>query len=311
MKDKKVVFMGTPDFSVPILEMLINETNVVLVVTKEDSASGRGNNIQYSPVKKLALERGIEVFQPKKIREDFEYILEKEPDIIITCAYGQIIPKELLFTPKYKAINVHASLLPKLRGGAPLHRCLINGYKETGITIMYMAEGMDDGDIICQSKINIDINDNVGIIHDKLSILGRDLLLEVLPSIFNGTNDRIKQNINEVTFAKIITREEEHIDFNKNVIDVYNLVRGLYPFPTAYAILNNEIVKICETRIGKSDVKGEIGEIVNIYNDGIGVRCQDGEIIITKLKPAGKKEMQARDYLNGKDRKSLLGEKYV
>lgn len=311
MKDKKVVFMGTPDFSVPILEMLINETNVVLVVTKEDSASGRGKNIQYSPVKKLALEHGIEVFQPKKIRENFEYILEKEPDIIITCAYGQIIPKELLFTPKYKAINVHASLLPKLRGGAPLHRCLINGYKETGITIMYMAEGMDDGDIISQSKIDIDINDNVGIIHDKLSILGRDLLLEVLPTIFNGTNDRIKQDVNEVTFAKIITREEEHIDFNKSVIDVYNLVRGLYPFPTAYATLNNEIIKICETRIGSSSVKGEIGEIINIYNDGIGVRCQDGEIIITKLKPAGKREMQVRDYLNGKDKKSLLGERYV
>ena len=311
MKDKRVVFMGTPDFSVPILEMLIRETNVILVVTKEDSASGRGNKIQYSPVKKLALENGIEVFQPKKIKENYEYILEMNPDIIITCAYGQIIPKELLFTPKYKAINVHASLLPKLRGGAPLHRCLINGYDKTGITIMYMDVGMDDGDIITQSSIDIDFNDNVGIIHDKLSLLGRDLLLQTLPSIFDGTNNRIKQDINEVTYAPIIKREEEHIDFNKNVIDVYNLIRGLYPFPVAYCKLNDDIIKVCEAKIGNTNIKGEIGQIgqiVNIYNDGIGIKCLDGELIITKIKPAGKREMSIKDYLNGKDKLSLLGE---
>ena len=303
--------MGTPDFSVPILEMLIRETNVILVVTKEDSASGRGNKIQYSPVKKLALENGIEVFQPKKIKENYEYILEMNPDIIITCAYGQIIPKELLFTPKYKAINVHASLLPKLRGGAPLHRCLINGYDKTGITIMYMDVGMDDGDIITQSSIDIDFNDNVGIIHDKLSLLGRDLLLQTLPSIFDGTNNRIKQDINEVTYAPIIKREEEHIDFNKNVIDVYNLIRGLYPFPVAYCKLNDDIIKVCEAKIGNTNIKGEIGQIgqiVNIYNDGIGIKCLDGELIITKIKPAGKREMSIKDYLNGKDKLSLLGE---
>lgn len=307
MKDKRVVFMGTPDFSVPILEMLIEETNVVLVVTKEDAPSGRGKEINCSPIKKVAVKNNIEVFQPKKIREEYDYVLSKSPDIIITCAYGQIIPSELLYTPKYKAINVHASLLPKLRGGAPLHRCIIDGYDKTGITIMYMAPGMDDGDIIKQSSIDIDVNDNVGIIHDKLSILGRDLLLEVLPSIFNGTNERVSQNEEEVTFAPTIKREDEHIDFNKSAKEVYNLVRGLYPFPTAYALLKNNTIKICECKIG-SDVSGVCGEITSIYNDGIGIRCQDKEIIITKIKPAGKREMLVKDYLNGIDKTSLIGE---
>ena len=186
MKDKKVVFMGTPEFSVPVLEMLIENTNVIMVVTQPDKGVGRHKEMKASPVKECALKHGIEVYQPEKIRKEFEYILSKNPDVIITCAYGQIIPVELLETPKYKAINVHASLLPKLRGGSPLHRAIINGYIKTGITIMYMAPGMDDGDIITQESIKINDTDNVGTIHDKLSILGRDLLLKTLPDIFRS-----------------------------------------------------------------------------------------------------------------------------
>lgn len=308
MKDKRVVFMGSPEFSLPILEMLIKETNVILVVSEEDKLTGRKQVLMPTPVKKLALENNIEVYTPHKIRNEYEYILEKNPDIIITCAYGQIIPKELLFTPKYKAINVHASLLPYLRGGAPLHRAIIDGYDETGITIMYMDIGMDDGDIIDSKSIKICDEDTMGTIHDKLSIMGRDLLLETLPSIFNNTNNRIKQDTSKVTFAPIIKRSDELIDFNKSSRCVFNQIRGLYPYPCSYTTLNNEIIKVCESKIGTSNKDGEVGEIINIYKEGLGVKTLDGEIILTRIKPAGKKEMSVKDYLNG-NKNNLLGEK--
>ena len=307
MKDKKVIFMGTPEYSVPVLKMLIENTNVIMVVTQPDSYVGRHHELSFSPVKKVAVEHGIEVYQPVKIRKEYEHIIEAKPDVIITCAYGQIIPAELLDAPKYKAINVHASLLPKLRGGSPLHRAILGDYKKTGITIMYMAPGMDDGDIITQESIDITDEDNVGTIHDKLSVLGRDLLLKTLPSIFDGTNNRIKQDENEVTFAYNIKREEEKLDFNKTAREVFNHIRGMYPFPCAYTILSNEIIKVCESKIG-SEVKGKCGEITNIYKNGIGVKCSDKEIIITRLKPSGKKEMNASDFINGRKKDKLVGE---
>ena len=306
MKDKRVVFMGTPEFSINVLEMLIKETNVVLVVTQPDSYVGRHHELKPSAVKEVALKNNIEVFTPEKIRKEYDRILEVKPDIIVTCAYGQIIPSILLDAPEYKAINVHASLLPKLRGGSPLHRAIMNGYDKTGITIMYMAPGMDDGDIIKQSSISISDEDNVGTIHDKLSILGRDLLLETLPSIFDKTNDRIKQDESEVTFAYNIKREEEKLDFNKTAREVFNHIRGLYPFPVAYTTLDDEIIKVCSSRIGEVK-KGKPGEIVSIYKDGIGVMCSDREIIITKLKPTGKKEMNANDFINGRRKDNLVG----
>ena len=310
MKDKRVVFMGTPEFSLNVLEMLIEKTNVVLVVTQPDAYVGRHHELKYSPVKELALKHNIEVFQPEKIRKDYQRILDVNPDIVITCAYGQIIPSIILDTPEYKAINVHASLLPKLRGGSPLHRAIINGYKKTGITIMYMAPGMDDGDIISQKEIKIEDKDNVGTIHDKLSILGSELLLETLPSIFNKTNERIPQDESEVTFAYNIKREEEKIDFNKIALEVYNQIRGMYPFPVAYTTLDNEVIKICESYIGEK-VKGNVGQITNIYKNGIGVKCSDKEIIITRLKPSGKKEMNASDYINGRKKENLLGKELL
>lgn len=306
MKDKKVVFMGTPEFSVPVLEMLIDNTNVVLVVTQPDKEVGRHHELKATPVKECALKHNIEVYQPIKIRNEYEYILEKNPDVIITCAYGQIIPSILLDTPKYNAINVHASLLPKLRGGSPLHKCIIDGYTETGVTIMYMAPGMDDGDIITQRSIEIKDTDNVGIIHDELSIMGRDLLLETLPNIFSGNITRTKQDPNEVTYAYNIKREEEKLDFNKTAREVFNQIRGMYPFPVAYTTLNGEIIKICESVIGNS-TKGKPGEIIETSKEGISVMCKDKNIIITRLKPSGKKEMTAKDYLNGKN-KTIVGE---
>lgn len=306
MKDKKVVFMGTPDFAVPILEALIENTNVILVVTQPDKEVGRKKEIKFSPIKEVALKNNIEIFQPTKIRKDFNHVLELNPDIIITCAYGQIIPHELLFTPKYKAINVHASLLPKLRGGAPIHHAIIDGYDKTGITIMYMNEKMDEGNIISQEEIKILDTDNVGTLHDKLSLLGRDLLIKTLPSIFEGTNKSISQNNEDATYGYNIKREEELIDFNKSSREVFNQIRGLYPFPCGYAILEGNTIKILESYIGNNS-KGNPGEIINIYKNGIGVMCKEFEIIVTKLKPEGKKEMSASDFINGHRKEDLLG----
>ncbi len=309
MKEKKVVFMGTPEFSVPVLKELIEKTNVKLVVTQPDKKIGRHQTLEPTPIKKIALESNIEVYQPTKIKEEYETILKYEPDIIITCAYGQIIPKELLEYPKYGAINVHASLLPKLRGGAPLHKCIIDGYEETGITIMYMAEGMDSGDIIAQEKIKIEDLDNVGTIHDKLSTLGASLLTKTLPSIFEGTNDRIAQNEKEVTYAYNITREEEKIDFNRPAKDVYNQIRGLYPYPIAYTLLDDEIIKITESKISEKNT-GQIGEITEITKEGITVKCAEKSITITKIKPSGKKEMSVSDFINGRKKEELIGRSF-
>ncbi len=306
MKDKKVVFMGTPDFAVPILEALIENTNVILVVTQPDKEVGRKREIKFSPIKEIALKNNIEVFQPTKIKNEFNHVLELNPDIIITCAYGQIIPSELLFTPKYKAINVHASLLPKLRGGAPIHHAIIDGYDKTGITIMYMDERMDEGNIISQEEINIEDSDNVGTLHDKLSLLGRDLLIQTLPSIFEGINNSIPQNNEEATYGYNIKREEELIDFNKSSREVFNQIRGLYPFPCGYALLDGNNIKIIESHIGNSS-KGTPGQIINVYKNGIGVMCKDKEIVITKLKPEGKKEMNATDFINGHKKEYLMG----
>ena len=169
--------------------------------------------------------------------------------MIITCAYGQIVPKVILDCPKFGCINVHASLLPKLRGGAPIHKAIIEGHSSTGITIMYMDIGMDDGDIISQSEIPILDSDNLESLHDKLSVLGAELLLDTIPSILDGTNERIKQNINEVTYAYNIKREEEHIDFSKTSRDIYNLIRGLSPVPMANAILFDQEMKICDSNL--------------------------------------------------------------
>ena len=246
MKNIKIIFMGTPEFAVPILKSLIENYNIVLVVSQPDKKIGRKQILTSTPIKEIAIKNNIEVFQPEKIRENYQKIIDLKPDIIITCAYGQIIPKEILKCPRLGCINVHASLLPKLRGGAPLHHAIIDGYKETGITIMYMDEQMDTGDIINKKSIEILNNDTVGSIHDKLMIFGRDLLLETLPSIIEETNNRIKQNNEEATYAYNIKREEEHIDFNKTVDEIDRLIRGLNPWPLANIIINDEEIKIVE-----------------------------------------------------------------
>ena len=309
MKNKKVIFMGTPEFAVPILQMLIENTEVLLVVTQPDKEVGRKKEKKFSPIKELAIKNNIETFQPIKIKEDYKYILEKNPDIIITCAYGQIIPNELIETPKYGAINVHASLLPKLRGGAPIHHAIIDGYKKTGITIMYMSSKMDAGDIISQKEITINEKENVGTLHDKLSKIGTELLKETLPLIFEQKNERIKQNEEEVTFGYNITREDEKIDFNKTAEEVYNQIRGLNPFPLAYAILNEKEIKIIEANINERAI-GKTGEITEITKNSIIVKCKDKSIEITKIKPFGKRIMEVKDYLNGIKKETLLNKEF-
>ncbi|MBO5375234.1 MAG: methionyl-tRNA formyltransferase [Bacilli bacterium] len=309
MKNIKVVFMGTPEFSVPVLEGLIENYNVIGVVTQPDKEVGRHKEIEFSPIKKVALANNIQVLQPVKIKEEYEEIVKLNPDIIVTCAYGQIIPKILLDLPKYKCINVHASLLPALRGGAPIHRAIINGHSKTGITIMYMDAKMDSGDIIRQKEVEIDSDMNVGVLHDKLSLLGRELLLETLPDIISGNISPVKQDESQVTFAKIIKREDELLDFNENTIDVYNKIRGLNPFPGAYTILDGKIVKIYKARIEKNLTRALPGEIVNLYKDGFAVKTFDGEIVIQELKIEGKKKMDSVSFMNGIGKENLLGKR--
>lgn len=304
MKDLKVIFMGTPNFAVPILDMLIKETNVVLVVTQPDKEVGRKRTILKTPVKEEAEKYGIEVFQPKKIKEEMDKVLSTECDIIITCAYGQILPKEILNYPRLKCVNVHASLLPKYRGGAPIHWCLINGEEKSGVTIMYMDEHMDTGNMISKEECVINDTDNVGILYEKLSLIGRDLLYKTLPSIIDGTNESIKQDDNEASVAPNITREMEHLDFSLSGKEIVNKVRGLNPCPMANMLVNGEEYKVLEARFIKSD-NTTTWKVMNVTKESFAIGCLDGYVEILKLKPFGKKVMDTKSFLNGVNKENV------
>ena len=263
MKDIRIVFMGTPLFAVPIFNALAENYNVVAVVTQPDKLVGRKQILTPSPIKKASALYNIPVLQPVKIRDEYEKVLKYKPDMIVTCAYGQILPKELLDYPKYKCINVHASLLPKLRGGAPIHHAIMDGYDKTGITIMYMDVLMDAGDIISQSETNITKDDTLGSLHDRLSEIGKDLLLETLPNIINGNINPLKQDENEVTYGYNITKEDEKIDFTKSNIEVDNKVRALNPSPGAYTTLNGKRLTVYDVILSDRNYnKTEPGTIV-------------------------------------------------
>lgn len=307
MKDLRVVFMGTPDFAVPVLEKLILNTKVVLVVSQPDKCVGRKRELVPTPIKKKALEYNIPVFQPEKVKLDYEEIVLARPDIIITCAYGQIIPKVLLDLPRLGCINVHASLLPYLRGGAPLHHAIIDGYKETGVTIMYMDESMDTGDIISSVTYPLKDTDTVGTVHDNLMEMGANLLMETLPSIIKGTNKRIKQDNSKATYAYNISRSDEHLDFSGSGVLVERKVRGLNPWPLANTLFDDEEIKIISGYfvLGKSIPK----KINVVTKDSLGIGCSDGIYYVTALKPSGKKVMDIKSYLNGMDKDKLLAKK--
>lgn len=308
MKDKRVVFMGTPDFSVPVLEKLIESTNVVLVVTKKDAYVGRKKVLTESPVAICAHEHNIEVYKPNKLKEDYEYILNKKPDIIITCAYGSIVPKVVLDYPSYGCINVHASLLPKYRGASPIVASILNGEKETGITIMYMDEGIDTGNIIMSRSIEIEDNDNSLSLSNKLSLLGANLLIDTLPKIFEGENFDIPQDNEEATYVGMLKREDEHIDFNNSVENIKNQVRAFSPEPYAFINIDDTEYKISEVEIKKCDVS-KIGIIVEVNKDSFGITAKDGIVYIKRIKPSSKKEMSVKDFFNGFDKTSLLNKK--
>ncbi len=308
MKNIKIVFMGTPEFAVPIFKALAENYNVVAVVTQPDKKQGRKQILTPSPIKKISALYNIPILQPIKIKDEYQKIIDYKPDLIITCAYGQILPEEILNYPKYKCINVHASLLPKLRGGAPIHHAIMDGYDNTGVTIMYMAKQMDAGDIISQKKTNITKEDTQGSLHDRLSEMGKDLLLETLPNIINNNINPIKQNEQEVTYGFNITKEDEKIDFTKTNIEVDNKVRALNPTPGAYTTINGKRLKIYNTRLSdRYYAKTEAGTIVGFEKDGICVVAGTTEIILTEIALEGKKKCLVKDYLNGIDKKELLG----
>lgn len=300
--------MGTPEFSVPILKMLIKNYNVVGVVTQPDREVGRKKVLTPSPIKQTAMEFNIPVITPEKLRIEYEKVLAFKPDIIVTCAYGQILPNEILNYPKYGCINVHASLLPKYRGGAPIQRAIMNGEVKTGITIMYMNEGMDTGDMIEKKELIIENDDNYDEVSKKLSVIGTDLLEDVLPKVIKGKIKRTIQDNEDATYAPIIKREDEKLDFNKTTFEIYNHIRALSTTPGAYAILDKKVVKIYSSRMSDHiHPNKKNGEIVKIYDDGIGISTSDSEIVITDIKIEGKNKMSVKQYLNGKNADELLG----
>lgn len=306
MKDLKIVYMGTPEFGLPTLEAINLAYNVVGVVCQPDKVGNR-NEVKYCPIKDFAIKNNIPILQLESIKNEYKSVIDLEPDMIVTCAYGQIVPKELLDYPKYGCINIHASLLPKLRGGAPIHRAIIEGHKETGVTIMKMVPKMDAGDIISQEKIEILDEDTVGTLHDKLSILGKDLILKTIPAIVSGTATYTKQNESDATFAWIIKKEDEHLNFNLTFREIINKVRGLNPFPGCYCMLSGRRLKIWKCTYGTSICDTAlVGQIIKIYDNGIGVKVSNGEIIITELQLEGKRKMSANEFLNGVVNKDLL-----
>ena len=307
-KKLKIIFMGTPDFAVPVLKALDDNYKVSCVITQPDRMVGRKQEMVHPPVKVEADKRVILTLQPEKIKDVVEEVKHINPDLIVTCAYGQIVPKEILDIPRLGCINVHASLLPKLRGGAPIHRAIMDGHSKTGITIMYMNEKMDDGDIISQVETPILDTDTASSLHDKLSVLGAKLLIETLPSIINGTNSRTKQNRDEVTFAFTIKREDERIDFSKTKRDIHNQIRGLNSWPGAYCLYEGKILKVWNSYITDNYFPAMFdGQITNIYDNGFGVKVSNGEIVFTEVQLEGKNKMSAREFLNGVNKEEFIG----
>jgi len=306
----RIVFMGTPEFAVPSLRMLLEEGyEVAAVVTQPDRPKGRKRELTPPPVKAFALERGLPVLQPEKLRspEAIRAVAEYKPDLIITAAYGQILPKEVLEMPPLGCINVHGSLLPRYRGGAPIQRCIMNGETVTGVTLMHMAEGLDTGDMIAKAEIPITDEDTAGTMFEKLSVLGAELLREWLPRIAAGTAPRVPQNEAEATYAPNLTREDERIDWSKPARSIFNQVRGLHPMAGGYTMLNGEVFKVWGCRAPQEEDRRlpaewerlAPGAVLEAGAGGIRVRTGDGSIVLTAVQPAGKKVMPAAEFAKG------------
>jgi methionyl-tRNA formyltransferase len=302
----RVIFMGTDKFAVPALEALINsEVELVCVITQPDRPKGRSLKLAFSPVKEVAIRNNLTVHQPNRVREKefVDQVLKPlKPDVIVVAAFGQILPKAILDLPPYGCINIHPSLLPKFRGAAPIRRAIMEGEKETGVTIMFMAEGEDTGDIILQEKMGIDSSDSAETLSQKLAHLSARLILNTLRLAQNGTIPRQPQNQSKASYAPKLRKEDGLIDWKKSAFEIHNLIRGTTPWPGAYTSFGEAIqVKIWESQILESSHPSACpGTIVNILPDkGIVVATGDNDLAITTVQPASKSRMTARDFVNG------------
>ena len=298
----KTLFMGTPDFALDTLKYLYENTELLAVFTKVDKVNGRGNKITFSPVKQFALDNGIDVIQPKSLRVDETYNLIKEynPDLIVVVAYGMIIPKNIIDIPKFGIINVHSSLLPKYRGAAPIHAAIINGDDKTGVSIMYINEGLDEGDVILTKETPIYLEDNLGTLHDRLKVLGAEGVKETIKLMKENKVIRHPQDNSLATFVKPIKKEETKIDFNDKSINIFNKIRGMNPFPVAYTTLNDKVLKLYDSMYVEY-IGDEIpGTVIYLGKEGIKVKTSDGAIFIKELKLEGKKKQKATDFINGR-----------
>lgn len=295
--------MGTPAFSVPILEGLIEQNYEILaVVTQPDRPVGRKKVITPTPVKEAAVKHDLLVLQPEKISgsPEMEKIIGLEPDLIVTAAFGQFLPEKILQAPKLGAINVHASLLPKYRGGAPVHYSIIEGEKETGVTIMEMIKKMDAGDILSQRAIPITKKDDVGTMFDRLSLVGKELLLDTLPKIIANEITPIPQDESQVTFSPNITREQERIDWHKTAEQVDNQVRGMRPWPTAFTTYKEINWKLWDVTPLTEQTEAEPGTIIHRGKKELWIACGKGTVLaINTIQPSGKGKLVIQDFLNG------------
>ncbi|WP_313468468.1 methionyl-tRNA formyltransferase [Carnobacterium sp.] len=309
----KLIFMGTPDFSVPILEALIAaDYEIAAVVTQPDRPVGRKKILTPTPVKEAALKHGLLVLQPEKISgsEELAKIIELQPDLLVTAAFGQFLPQKLLDVPTYGAINVHASLLPKYRGGAPVHYALIRGEKETGVTIMYMEKKMDAGAILSQRSLEITEKDDVGTLFKRLSRLGRDLLMDTLPDLLAGKITPIQQDEEKVTYSPNIKAEEEIIEWTKTAKEIDWQVRGMRPWPGAYTFLKDKRLKIWDVTPLEEQTSELPGSIIRIEKVAIFVACGENTVLqLNELQPAGKSKMTAKAFLSGVGSQLTVGEK--
>ena len=298
----RTLFMGTPDFALDTLKYLYENTELLAVFTKVDKVNGRGNKITFSPVKQFALDNGIDVIQPKSLRVDETYNLIKEynPDLIVVVAYGMIIPKNIIDIPKFGIINVHSSLLPKYRGAAPIHAAIINGDDKTGVSIMYISEGLDEGDVILTKETPIYLEDNLGTLHDRLKVLGAEGVKETIKLMKENKVIRHPQDSSLVTFVKPIKKEETKIDFNDKSINIFNKIRGMNPFPVAYTTLNDKVLKLYDSMYVEYAGNEIPGTVLSLGKDGIKVKTSDGAILIKELKLEGKKKQKATDFINGR-----------
>lgn len=298
----KVVFMGTPDFAVPSLNSIYKAGySVEAVVTQKDKRRGRGKKLQYTPVKQEALELGIEVFQPENINDDSskKFLEDIDPDFIVVVAYGQILRKDILSIPKYGCYNVHASLLPKYRGAAPINWVIIEGEDETGVTIMEMEEGLDTGDMILRSAIKIDKEDTTEDIHDRLAKLGAKLIVEALENMLSGEVEKLPQDHSKSSYASMLSKDMGKIDWKDKGKDIINLIRGLKPWPSAYTIYNDDMIKIHKASLSDKEYSGANGQIVKVTRDEVYVKTKDGSIKIEELQFPGKRKMKTSEYLKG------------